>query len=208
LRATSSIVPLLGRNRVVPVLTVASAKEGVAIARALAEGGVTVAEVTLRTPAALEAIAAIRAECPDVVVGAGTIVTPAAIAAAQKAGASFLVTPGTSASLRAALADVAIPVLPGAVTISEMLDVAELGFAEIKFFPAAAAGGLEYLKSVAGPCPDLRFCPTGGIGPANMAQYLALDNVLCVGGSWLTPKAAVAAGDWASLTRLAREASV
>ncbi len=208
MRATSSIVPLLGRNRVVPVLTVASAKEGVAIARALAEGGVTVAEVTLRTPAALEAIAAIRAECPDVVVGAGTIVTPAAIAAAQKAGASFLVTPGTSASLRAALADVAIPVLPGAVTISEMLDVAELGFAEIKFFPAAAAGGLEYLKSVAGPCPDLRFCPTGGIGPANMAQYLALDNVLCVGGSWLTPKAAVAAGDWASLTRLAREASV
>jgi 2-dehydro-3-deoxyphosphogluconate aldolase/(4S)-4-hydroxy-2-oxoglutarate aldolase len=168
---------------------------------------VTVAEVTLRTSAALEAIRAIAAECPDTLVGAGTILSPRDIDAALAAGAKFLVTPGTSPDLRKALAAAPVPVLPGAVTISEMLTLAELGFRDLKFFPAGAAGGLEYLKSVAGPCPHLRFCPTGGVGPANMAAYLALPNVLAVGGSWLTPKAAVEAGDWAALTALAAEAT-
>lgn len=205
--ARSSFAPLLGRNRVVPVLTLSSAREGVAVVRALAAGGVTVAEVTLRTSAALDAIRAIRAECDGVAVGAGTILNPRDIDAALKAGAGFLVTPGTSAVLRQALQDVPVPVLPGAVTISEMLDLADLGFTELKFFPAGAAGGVEYLKSVAGPCPHLSFCPTGGVGPANMGQYLALPNVMCVGGSWLTPKTALEAGDWAELTRLARAAS-
>jgi 2-dehydro-3-deoxyphosphogluconate aldolase/(4S)-4-hydroxy-2-oxoglutarate aldolase len=202
-----SVLPKLGRNRTIPVLVLASAKEGVAVARALAAGGVTVAEVTLRTAAALDAIAAIAAECPDVLVGAGTILNARDIEASLKAGAQFLVTPGTSPDLRKALVDVPVPVLPGAVTISEMLTLAELGFGELKFFPAGAAGGLEYLKSVAGPCPHLKFCPTGGVGPANMGDYLKLSNVFAVGGSWLTPKAAVDAGDWAAITRLAQDAT-
>lgn len=201
-----SVVPLLGRNRVIPVLAFATAQEGVAVVKALAKGGVTVAEVTLRTAAALDAIAAIAAECPEVLVGAGTILTPRDCEAALRAGAKFLVTPGTSPKLRDALDEVPAPVLPGAVTITEMLTLAERGYRDLKFFPAAAAGGLEYLRSVAGPCPHLRFCPTGGIGPANMQAYLALPNVLAVGGSWLTPKAVVEAGDWATLTRLAMEA--
>lgn len=202
-----SILPMLGKNRVIPVLVLNSAKEGVEVARALAKGGVTVAEVTLRTKAALEAIKAIAQECPEVLVGAGTILSGKDVEASLKAGSQFLVTPGTAPELRKALVDVPVPVLPGAVTISEMLTLAELGFTELKFFPAEAAGGVEYLKSVAGPCPHLKFCPTGGVGPKNMANYLALANVMAVGGSWLTPKAAVEAGDWEGLTRLAREAT-
>jgi len=201
-----SVVPLLGKNRVIPVLTLETPEEGLKVVRALAAGGVTVAEVTLRTARALEAIRVIADECPDVLVGAGTILSSKDIDAAMAAGAQFLVTPGTSPHLRDALRHAMIPVLPGAVTISEMLTLAEIGFTDLKFFPAGAAGGLEYLKSVAGPCPHLRFCPTGGVGPKNMAEYLALPNVIAVGGSWLTPKAAVEAGDWATLTRLAAEA--
>lgn len=205
--ARPSILPLLGTNRTIPVLVLNSAREGVAVAKALAAGGVTVAEVTLRTSAALEAIRAIADECPEVLVGAGTILSPADIDASLKAGSKFLVTPGTSPRLRDALVDVSVPVLPGAVTISEMLTMAELGFTELKFFPAGAAGGLEYLKSVAGPCPHLKFCPTGGVGPANMGEYLKLSNIFAVGGSWLTPKAAVDAGDWAAITKLAKDAT-
>jgi len=205
--AKPSVVPLLGRNRVIPVLTLDSAQEGLAVVRALAAGGVTVAEVTLRTAKALEAIRAIADECPDVLLGAGTILSSRDIDAAMEAGAKFLVTPGTSPSLRDALNHVLIPGLPGAVTISEMLALADLGFRDLKFFPAGAAGGLEYLKSVSGPCPHLRFCPTGGVGPKNMKDYLALPNVIAVGGSWLTPKAAVEASNWAELTRLAAEAT-
>lgn len=205
--ARQSILPMLGANRTIPVLVLNSAKEGVAVAKALAAGGVTVAEVTLRTSAALDAIKAIAEECPEVLVGAGTILSSRDIDAALGAGSRFLVTPGTSPKLRDALVDVSVPVLPGAVTISEMLTLAELGFTELKFFPAGAAGGLEYLKSVAGPCPQLKFCPTGGVGPANMGKYLKLSNVFAVGGSWLTPKAAVDAGDWEAITGLARAAA-
>jgi len=201
-----SILPMLGANRVIPVLVVSSAREGVAVAKALAAGGVSVAEVTLRTPAARDAIAAIAQECPEVLVGAGTVLCAADVEASLKAGAQFLVTPGTSPELRKALDAVSVPVLPGAVTISEMLTLADMGFRELKFFPAEAAGGADYLKSVAGPCPHLKFCPTGGVGPANMAHYLKLPNIFAVGGSWLTPKAAVDAGDWAALTALAKAA--
>lgn len=202
----SSILPLLGRNRVIPVLAFNSVAEGLAVIDALADGGVSVAEVTLRTASGLEAIRAIADERPDILVGAGTVLSPRDVEACLKAGARFLVTPGTTPSLREALAEVPVPVLPGAATVSEMLTLAELGFAELKFFPAAAAGGLDYLKGVAGPCPHLRFCPTGGIGPGNMADYLALKTVFAVGGSWLTPAAAIAAGDWAAITQLARQA--
>lgn len=201
-----SILPLLGANRVIPVLMFDSAREGVAVVRALAAGGVTVAEVTLRTAAGLEAIRAIADECPEVLVGAGTVLTPADIEASLAAGARFLVTPGTTPALRDALDPVPVPVLAGAATVSEMLTLAERGYREMKFFPATAAGGLDYLKSVAGPCPHLKFCPTGGIGPANRAEWQGQANVFAVGGSWLTPKAAVAAGDFARLTALAREA--
>lgn len=202
-----SILPMLGKNRVIPVLVLNSVKEGLSVARALAKGGVTVAEVTLRTSAALEAIKAISDECPDVLVGAGTILTERDVEASLKAGSKFLVTPGTSPDLRKAISAIDVPVLPGAVTISEMLTLADLGFTELKFFPAEPAGGVEYLKSVAGPCPHLKFCPTGGVGPKNMASYLALPSIMAVGGSWLTPKASVEAGDWEALTRLAREAT-
>lgn len=201
-----SALPLLGRNRVIPVLMFDSAQQGVAVVRALAKGGVTVAEVTLRTAAGLDAIRAIADECPDVLVGAGTVVSPHDLEKALKAGARFIVTPGTTPRLREAIAQSPVPVLPGAVTISEMLTLAELGFSELKFFPAGAAGGLEYLKSVAGPCPGLKFCPTGGVGPKNMRDYLALPNIFAVGGSWLTPKAAIDAGNFDELTRLAAEA--
>lgn len=202
-----SIRPLLGRNRVVPVLAFDSVAQGVATVRALAAGGVGVAEVTLRTGAGLDAIRAIRTACPDVLVGAGTILDPSQLAAVLQAGAQFIVTPGTSATMRAALSACGVPCLPGAATVSEMLTLREAGFRELKFFPAAAAGGLDYLKAVQGPCPDLSFCPTGGVGPANMRDYLALPNVIAVGGSWLTPKSAMQAGDWAAITRLAAEAS-
>ena len=205
--AKPSILPLLGKNRVIPVLMFDSAKQGVAVVRALAAGGVSVAEVTLRTSAGLDAIRAIAEECPDVLVGAGTVLSAKDLDNSLKAGAKFIVTPGTSPKLREALVTAPVPVLAGAVTISEMLTLAELGFTEMKFFPAGAAGGLDYLKSVAGPCPHLKFCPTGGVGPKNMADFLALPNIFAVGGSWLTPKAAVDAGDMAALTRLAQEAT-
>ena len=205
--AKPSILPLLGKNRVIPVLMFDSARQGVAVVRALAAGGVSVAEVTLRTSAGLDAIRAIAEECPDVLVGAGTVLSAKDLDNSLKAGAKFIVTPGTSPKLREALVTAPVPVLAGAVTISEMLTLAELGFTEMKFFPAGAAGGLDYLKSVAGPCPHLKFCPTGGVGPKNMADFLALPNIFAVGGSWLTPKAAVDAGDMATLTRLAQEAT-
>ena len=205
--AKPSAISLLGKNRVIPVLMFDSVKQGLAVVRALAAGGVTVAEVTLRTSAGLDAIRAIADECPDILVGAGTILSASDLDRALKAGAKFIVTPGTSPDLRKAIATSPVPVLPGAVTISEMLTLAELGFTELKFFPAGAAGGLDYLKSVAGPCPHLKFCPTGGVGPKNMADFLSLPNIFAVGGSWLTPKPAVDAENWAELTRLAREAT-
>lgn len=205
----ASIRPALGCNRIIPVLTVTSAAQGVAVARALAEGGVTVAEVTLRTAAGLDAIRAIRAECPDVLVGAGTVTEAAHVDAAMAAGAQFLVTPGTTAALRDALCGIGgtVPCLPGAVTISEMLTLRDLGFRDLKFFPAVPAGGRDFLAAVHGPCADLAFCPTGGISAASAADWLALPNVFAVGGTWLTPKTAMDASDMAAVTRLAREAS-
>lgn len=199
--------PLLGAARVIPVLTIEDVAQAVPLARALAEGGITVIEVTLRTDAALKACEAIAHHCPEVVLGVGTILTPSQVGEARDAGAKFLVTPGTTERLARAVAESRIPALPGAGTISEMVALLEMGFHEMKFFPAEAAGGVNYLKSVAGPLSDLRFCPTGGIGPGNAETYLALPSVMCVGGSWLTPKAAMETGDWSEITRLSREAA-
>lgn len=198
---------LLDRVPVVPVVVVEELAHAVPLARALARGGLPVVELTLRTPVALDAVRAIAAEVPEVLIGAGTIVEPKQAALAVDAGAGFLVSPGSTPSLLDAMTDTGVPFLPGVATVSEVLAAYERGLTELKFFPAEAAGGTPYLKSIGGPLPQVRFCPTGGITPASAPDYLALPNVGCVGGSWLTPAAALAAGDWDAIEQLARAAA-
>jgi 2-dehydro-3-deoxyphosphogluconate aldolase/(4S)-4-hydroxy-2-oxoglutarate aldolase len=198
---------LVSKSPVIPVLTIERAADAVPLARALVAGGLPVIEVTLRTKAALEAIRAIAAEVPDCIVGVGTVTRVADIAAAVTAGAKYLVSPGTPAELAAALAEASVPVLPGCATVSEAMALAARGFKVLKFFPAEASGGAAWLKSIAAPLPDLKFCPTGGIDAKNIASYLGCPNVLAVGGSWVAPKDAIAAGDFSRITQLAREAS-
>jgi 2-dehydro-3-deoxyphosphogluconate aldolase/(4S)-4-hydroxy-2-oxoglutarate aldolase len=200
-------LPLLARAPVIPVLTIERLADAVPLARALVAGGLPVLEVTLRTHAAPEAIAAIAAEVADAVVGAGTITKSDDIAAALKAGAKYLVSPGTPPALADALAEAPVPALPGCATASEAMALTAHGFTVLKFFPAEASGGIAWLKAVAAPLPDLRFCPTGGIDARNAAAYLALPNVDAVGGSWVVPKDAIAAGDYTRITTLAREAA-
>ena len=200
-------LPLLAGTPVVPVLTIERVEHAVPLARALIAGGLRVIEVTLRTRAALGAIEAIAAHVPECAVGAGTVLGKADVASALAAGAKYLVSPGTTAELAAALATAPVPSLPGCASVSEALTLSALGFRVLKFFPAEASGGTAWLKSVAAPCPELKFCPTGGIGVHNAATYLALPNVVAVGGSWPAPQDAVAGGDFARITRLAREAA-
>ena len=199
--------PLVAQTPVIPVLTIERVADAVPLARALIAGKLNVIEVTLRTKAAIDAVKAISAEVPACVVGVGTVVKPADVAAAIAAGAKYLVSPGTPAPLAAELADASVPVLPGCATVTEAMTLIARGFKVLKFFPAEASGGIAWLKSVAAPLPDLKFCPTGGIDGKNIAAYLGCPNVLAVGGSWVTPKDAIAAGDFARITRLAREAS-
>jgi 2-dehydro-3-deoxyphosphogluconate aldolase / (4S)-4-hydroxy-2-oxoglutarate aldolase len=197
---------LLGISPVIPVVVIDDVDDAVPLARALARGGVRIMEITLRTEAGLGAIERVAADVPETTVGAGTVTTPEEAAAARSAGARFIVTPGSTDRLLAAVLDTRLPLLAGAATLTEVLRLREHGLQMAKFFPAEAAGGAEYLKAVAGPVPDVVFCPTGGITPSNAADYLALPNVACVGGSWLTPRAAVRTGDWAGIERLAAEA--
>src|SRR3954469_6133585 len=199
--------PLVSKTPVIPVLTIERAADAVPLARALAAGGLPVIEVTLRTKVALDAIKAIIAQVPDCVVGVGTVTRGSDIAAAVAAGAKYLVSPGTPSELAAALADASVPVLPGCATVSEAMALGARGFKVLKFFPAEASGGIAWLKSVAAPLPELKFCPTGGIDAKNIAAYLACPNVLAVGGSWVAPKDAVASGDFARITLLALKAS-
>jgi len=189
------------------ILVVERGADAQPLAQALVAGGLPALEVTLRTPAALEAIRAM-AEVPGGVVGAGTLLTPADVKAAKAAGARFGVAPGATERLIAACEDEGLPLLPGAATASEVMALLELGYSVQKFFPAEQAGGAAYLKSIGGPLPQVRFCPTGGISLKNAPDYLALSNILCVGGSWVAPKEAVARQDWDLVTRLAREASL
>jgi 2-dehydro-3-deoxyphosphogluconate aldolase/(4S)-4-hydroxy-2-oxoglutarate aldolase len=198
---------LLDRVPVVPVVVIDDLAHAVPLARALARGGLPVVELTLRTPVALDAIRAIAAEVPEVLIGAGTIVEPKQAALAVDAGAAFLVSPGSTPELLDAMEETGVRYLPGVATVSEVLAVYARGLTEMKFFPAEAAGGTAYLKSIGGPLPQVRFCPTGGITRATAASYLALPNVGCVGGSWLTPAAALAAGDWDAIEQLARDAA-
>ena len=192
---------------VVPVVVLDDVADAVPLARALVAGGLPAIEVTLRTPAALDAIRAIAGAVPDAVVGAGTVITPAQVTEAVAAGARFLVSPGWTDVLLEAMRASGVPYLPGVSTTSEVVALLERGVREMKFFPAEAAGGTAYLKSLAGPLPQARFCPTGGIGAANAPAYLELPNVGCVGGTWMIPADAVAAGDWGRIEGLAREAA-
>jgi 2-dehydro-3-deoxyphosphogluconate aldolase / (4S)-4-hydroxy-2-oxoglutarate aldolase len=192
---------------VVPVLTVERVEDAVPLARALADGGLTAIEVTLRTPVALQALRAMREALPDLAIGAGTVTRASEVEAAIAAGAAFLVSPGTPPALADALAEAPVPALPGCATVSEAMALAARGFRALKFFPAEPSGGARWLKAVAGPLPHLRFCPTGGIGPANAPDYLALANVVAIGGSWMAPADAIRAGDFARITGLARDAA-
>ncbi|MBP2334448.1 2-dehydro-3-deoxyphosphogluconate aldolase/(4S)-4-hydroxy-2-oxoglutarate aldolase [Saccharothrix coeruleofusca] len=198
---------LLALSPVIPVVVVDDAAHAVPLARALLRGGIGVIELTLRTPAALAAIERVAAEVPEIVIGAGTVTAPEHAEQAAKAGAAFLVTPGSTDRVLDAAEDTGLPFLPGAATVSEAMRLAERGLTALKFFPAEAAGGVDYLKSIGGPLPGLRFCPTGGITAESAPRYLALPNVGCVGGSWLTPKDALAAGDFDRVEALARAAA-
>ncbi|WP_328746860.1 bifunctional 4-hydroxy-2-oxoglutarate aldolase/2-dehydro-3-deoxy-phosphogluconate aldolase [Streptomyces sp. NBC_00285] len=205
--ASSAHASLLDIAPVVPVVVLIDAADAVPLARALVSGGLPAIEVTLRTPAALDAVRAIADEVPDAVVGAGTVLTPDQVGDCVAAGARFLVSPGWTDVLLAALRESGLPFLPGVSTTSEVVALLERGVTEMKFFPAEAAGGTAYLTSLAGPLPQARFCPTGGIGPGNAPEYLSLPNVGCVGGTWMLPADAVASRDWGRVEALAREAA-
>jgi len=191
---------------VIPVLVIDDLAHAQPLARALVAGGLPALEVTLRTPAALEAIRAM-AEVPGGIVGAGTLLTPADVKAAKAAGAMFGVSPGATDRLIAACEDESLPLLPGAATASEIMALLEKGYTVQKFFPAEQAGGAGYLKSIGGPIPQVSFCPTGGISLKLAPDYLSLKTILCVGGSWVAPKEAMLRGDWAEITRLAGKAA-
>ncbi|NIH79375.1 bifunctional 4-hydroxy-2-oxoglutarate aldolase/2-dehydro-3-deoxy-phosphogluconate aldolase [Amycolatopsis viridis] len=198
---------VLELSAVLPVVVVDDAADAVPLAKALVAGGIRAIELTLRTPAGLAAIERVATEVPDIVVGAGTVVTPEQARQAADAGSAFLVTPGCTDRLLEAVSSTGLPFLPGVSTVSEAMRAAEHGITALKFFPAEASGGVAYLKALAGPLPGLRFCPTGGISPENAPKYLALSTVGCVGGSWLTPADAVTAGDFGRIEQLAREAA-
>jgi 2-dehydro-3-deoxyphosphogluconate aldolase/(4S)-4-hydroxy-2-oxoglutarate aldolase len=193
---------------VIPVLTVGEVAHAGPLARALRAGGLTVIEMTWRTAAALDVLAAMKAAEPDMVVGMGTIRTPEQAARSVAAGADFLVSPGLTPKLVPALLDAGVPVMPGVATAGEAMSAAEAGFEVLKFFPAEQAGGLSYLRSLQGPLPDIRFCPTGSISRAHAPDYLALPNVVCVGGSWIATKELVEKGDWETIQSNARAAAV
>jgi 2-dehydro-3-deoxyphosphogluconate aldolase/(4S)-4-hydroxy-2-oxoglutarate aldolase len=195
---------LLEVSPVIPVVTIEDPHDAVPVAQALVHGGIRIIELTLRTDSALHSLERISSEVPDILVGAGTILTPFQAEAAVKAGAQFLVSPGTTSSLLDSLLTQSVPILPGVATVSEVLTALERGLNSLKFFPAAQAGGPSYLKSIGAPVPQVRFCPTGGITAETAVGYLALSNVSCVGGSWLTPESAIREKNWQLITDLAQ----
>jgi 2-dehydro-3-deoxyphosphogluconate aldolase/(4S)-4-hydroxy-2-oxoglutarate aldolase len=192
---------------VIPVVIVDDPHKAVVMARALVAGGLPAIEVTLRTPRALECLAAIASEVEGAIAGAGTVLEPGQIKEVEDAGAQFMVSPGTSPRLLDAAEDSAVPLLPGTATASEIMALGERGYRHLKFFPASLAGGHAYLKALSSPLPHFRFCPTGGISMANAKDYLGLPNVLCVGGSWVAPADAIESGDSAAIEALARAAA-
>ncbi|MFO1069489.1 MAG: bifunctional 4-hydroxy-2-oxoglutarate aldolase/2-dehydro-3-deoxy-phosphogluconate aldolase [Geminicoccaceae bacterium] len=202
-----AMIPLMQLAPVIPVLRIEDPADAVPLGRALVAGGLRVLEVTLRTERAIEALVAMAKALPDAVVGAGTVLHPAQLDELKDTGCRFIVSPGFSAALVEAAPAVGIPFLPGAATPAEVMTLLSHGYVRQKFFPAEPAGGVPMLKGIGEPIPQVKFCPTGGIGPANAGTYLALKNVVCVGGSWVTPSDALAAKDWARIERLAAEAA-
>lgn len=202
-----SLLKLADHGPVIPVIVIEDLAHAVPLARALVEGGVRVLEVTLRTAVALQAIEIMAREVPQAIVGAGTLRTASDAQAVKNAGAAFAVSPGFTAELSAACRAAQLPLLPGVSSASEVMRANDAGHSFLKLFPATAVGGVNLLKGLAGPFPDIVFCPTGGITLETAPQFLALPNVKVCGGSWLTPKDAMQQGDWARITRLAREAS-
>jgi 2-dehydro-3-deoxyphosphogluconate aldolase/(4S)-4-hydroxy-2-oxoglutarate aldolase len=201
-----TVLEIMRSASVIPVIAIDDPEHAVPLARALVAGGIRVLEVTLRTPHGLDAIRAM-AQVEGAIVGVGTLTQPEEFAAARDAGAVFGVSPGLTPALIEAARKSGLPLLPGVMTPSEVMAAREAGFRELKLFPAVPAGGVGMLSAIAGPLPDVTFCPTGGISPATAPQFLALKNVACVGGSWLTPKETIWAGDWDRITELAREAA-
>jgi 2-dehydro-3-deoxyphosphogluconate aldolase/(4S)-4-hydroxy-2-oxoglutarate aldolase len=198
---------LASHGPVIPVIVLQQVEDAIPLAQALVEGGVRVLEVTMRTPVALRCIEAIARAVPQAIVGAGTVRSAADARAAQAAGARFAVSPGYTEAVGAACREIALPLLPGVATASELMAAQDGGHHFVKFFPATAAGGLPLLKALSGPFPEVSFCPTGGITAQNAREFLALPQVKVCGGTWLTPQDAIQARDWARITRLARETS-
>ena len=204
---TTELDSICLKAEVIPVIVIDRIEDAVPMGRAMVEGGLSVLEVTLRTDCAIEAIARLKKELPQASIAAGTVLTPAQYRQVEQAGADFVVTPGATEALYRYGVESPVPMLPGVATISELMTGWQYGYRRFKFFPAEASGGVKALKAFAGPIGEARFCPTGGINLGNASEYLALPNVMCVGGSWLTPKSLVDAGDWDAIRALAKEAA-
>ncbi|GAA3907800.1 bifunctional 4-hydroxy-2-oxoglutarate aldolase/2-dehydro-3-deoxy-phosphogluconate aldolase [Halomonas cibimaris] len=204
---TAELDSICLKAEVLPVMIIERLEDAVPVARALVEGGLSVLEVTLRTACALDAVARIRKALPGVSVGVGTVLTPAQYRQAEQAGADFVVTPGTTEALYRHGIESPVPMLPGVSSVSEVMTGWQYGYRRFKFFPAEVSGGVPALKAIGAPLAEAHFCPTGGISMDNAGDYLALDNVMCVGGSWLTPKALIDAEDWDGIRELARQAA-
>lgn len=204
---TYTLDQVLDAASVIPVLAIEDVGKAAPLAQALQAGGLKVIELTLRTPVALEAMQIMQEAAPELIVGMGTVVRPEQAEAAADAGAAFLVSPGLTPKLATSMMDTGIPCLPGVASAGEAMAAIEHGFETLKFFPAEPAGGIAYLKALAGPLPDISFCPTGGISKDRAADYLALSNVVCCGGSWIATTKAIEAGDWATITENARFAA-
>lgn len=200
------MLSILQECRVLPVVTATDVQSTVDLARALHRGGMKAIEITLRTEAALDSIRAVVSEVPELLVAAGTVTTPAELEQAMASGVSLALSPGATPRLLAAARDSGLPFVPGVATASEIMQGLDHGFDTFKLFPAQTLGGLDMLKSLGGPFPDIRFCPTGGLNPANFRDYLALPNVICCGGSWMVSAKLVDNGLWTEIERLAREA--
>ena len=200
----TSITEILQMGPVMPVIVIDDSAQAIPLAQALLQGGIRTIEITLRTPAALDAMQAVATACPEILVGAGTVTNARLAAQANDAGAGFLVSPGTTDAVIKGAVDTGLPLLPGAASVSEIMVLMEAGFSAVKFFPAATAGGPSFIKSLASPLPGVSVCPTGGISLATASDWLALPNVSCVGGSWIAPQAIIAAGDF---DRIAANAS-
>ncbi len=204
---TAELDSICLKAEVLPVITIERLEDAVPVARALVEGGLQVLEITLRTACALDAVARIREALPGASIGVGTVLTPAQYRQAEQAGADFVVTPGATEALYRYGIESPVPMLPGVASVSEVMTGWQYGYRRFKFFPAEASGGVAALKAFSAPLAEARFCPTGGINVDNAGDYLALDNVMCVGGTWLTPKALIDAEDWDGIRELAKQAA-